>query len=423
MSYWDKIHKNLDKNLDDSHEIIKQDKELKSVEIKKKLNDTLYLNLKEEKLKDFEYEDNGKQRKLENLFGYNVSRPRQEWIEKEQSYEEKPENENEKWEKKRNDLKEYSERDRAVAYKRDELAEVDDEGYRYEPELPAFRDGYNNTLRIKPPVNPDLHNGSEINIQGKALETYFNRQNVKSTPSEKSLKPLELQTNNPRVDHETQVKVNTPLLGMRKNKHDLKIKALFKSHSNIEVFVPNKNGIKKTLLKRDFYSKTLASFVLKALFTENNFGLYLTKDEKESLKSKFKNGEIELEELGKAFVELGFVLTPELREESKRHEFDTKSLKLGQKILFNVIEGKSTDTPILEESVRDDMALALGRTMQNLKSLIQIDFTILKNEFIYEKSKKKDEVLNLKSTFQLLQGLGTLKRKGSTSYFRKEKNI
>ena len=31
MSYWDKIHKNLDKNLDDSHEIIKQDKELKSV--------------------------------------------------------------------------------------------------------------------------------------------------------------------------------------------------------------------------------------------------------------------------------------------------------------------------------------------------------------------------------------------------------
>ena len=61
--------------------------------------------------------------------------------------------------------------------------------------------------------------------------------------------------------------------------------------------------------------------------------------------------------------------------------------------------------------------------MQNLKSLIQIDFTILKNEFIYEKSKKKDEVLNLKSTFQLLQGLGTLKRKGSTSYFRKEKNI
>ena len=295
MSYWDKIHKNLDKNLDDSHEIIKQDKELKSVEIKKKLNDTLYLNLKEEKLKDFEYEDNGKQRKLENLFGYNVSRPRQEWIEKEQSYEEKPENENEKWEKKRNDLKEYSERDRAVAYKRDELAEVDDEGYRYEPELPAFRDGYNNTLRIKPPVNPDLHNGSEINIQGKALETYFNRQNVKSTPSEKSLKPLELQTNNPRVDHETQVKVNTPLLGMRKNKHDLKIKALFKSHSNIEVFVPNKNGIKKTLLKRDFYSKTLASFVLKALFTENNFGLDLTKDEKESLKSKFKNGEIELE--------------------------------------------------------------------------------------------------------------------------------
>lgn len=425
MSYWDTVHKNLDKNLDDSHEIID---DLKSnLEIKqqtKKNNTTLYLNLKEEAQNvEYEYKDYGKQRKLENLFGYNVQRPREEWIEKEQLIEEIPETEIETWEKKRNDLKQYSERDRAIAYKRDELAEVDDEGYRYEPESPAFRDGYNNTLRIKPPVNPDLHNGFELNIQGKALETFFNRQNVKSKPSEKSLKPIEIQTNKPRTEHDIQVKINTPLLGIRKNKHDLKIKELFKCQSNIEIFLPNKTGIKKTLLKRDFYSKTLASLVLKAIFTENNFGLELTDEEKKSLKSKFKNGEIQLEELGKAFVELGFVMTPEIREESKRHEFDSKSLKLGQKILFNVIQGQSSEKPMIEESVKEDMALALGRTMNNLKSLLQIDNVVLKNEFTKEKSKKNAEILNLKSTFQLLQGLGTMKRKGSTSYFRNEKNI
>jgi hypothetical protein len=384
MSYWDKIHKNLDKNLDESHEI------LKPLHTVQKNSQTQLLQQNENQIennenKTFSYDDLGKQRKLESLFGYNVPRPREEWIEIEQENQDTPETETEKWEKKRNDLKEYSERDRAVAYKRDELAEVDEEGYRYEPESPAFRDGYNNTLRIKPPVNPDLHNGSEINIQGKALETYFSKQKVTSIPSEKPLQSVEILKHSPQQQPTVELKVLTPLIKtVRKNKNDIKIKELFKSQSNIEVFIPNTNGVKKTLLKRDFYSKTLASFVLKALYTENNFGLDLTPDEKQELKSKFKNGEIELEELGKVFVELGFVLAPELRDESKKHEFDLKSLKIGQKILYTELQGKSTEQPILEETVKQDLALALGRVMNNLKSLILVENVTLKNEFQHE---------------------------------------
>lgn len=419
MSYWDKIHKNLDKNLDESHEILKP---LENVE--KTNSNTIHSNVENDnQTNTFEYKDLGKQRKLESLFGYNVPRPREEWVESEQKFKDKEDTETEKWEKKRVDLKQYSERDRSVAYKRDELAEVDDEGYRYEPESPAFREGFNNTLRIKPPMNPDLHNGNEMNIQGKALETYFSKQKVTSSPSEKPLQSVQLLNNNPKLQPIVELKVNTPLLkSVRKNKNDLKIKELFKSQSNIEIFIPHK-GVKKTLLKRDFYSKTLASFVLKALYTDNNFGLELTKEEKQQLQSKFKNGEIELEELGKVFVELGFVCSPEIRDESKKHNFDLKSLKLGQKILFNELNGKSVDQPILEETVKEDMALALGRVMNNLKSLLHIENAALKNDFKHEKTKKNPEVLNIKSTFQLIQGLGTLKRKGSTSYFRNEKNI
>jgi intein/homing endonuclease len=58
MSYWDKIHKNLDKNLDDSHEIINTEETKTETkfepEIKKKLNDTLYLNLKEDTNTNYE---------------------------------------------------------------------------------------------------------------------------------------------------------------------------------------------------------------------------------------------------------------------------------------------------------------------------------------------------------------------------------
>lgn len=412
MSYWENVQSNLDKNLTDENEVL---------ETKKKVIESFTEENNEEP--NFEFNNSGRQRKLESLLGYTKKIPRREWTEKEQVYGDVPLGEMELWEKKRQDLQEYSERDRKVAYKRDELAEVDDEGYRYQPESPAFRDGYNNTLRIKPPSNPDLHNGKEVNIQGKALETYFNKQDVKSKPSEKSLQSLQIQKDNTRVNHDLQLKLQDPnVKTLRKNKHDLKIKQLFKPQGNVEIFTPNKKGVRKTLLKRDFHEKTLASFVLKALFTENNFGLDLTHEDKQRLKSVFKNGEVELEDLGKAFVELGFVLTPELREESKRNEFDSKAFKLGEKIMSS-LDVNSSDRPVIQESLKEDMALAIGRTMNNLKSIV-FETKGKLNTFEHEKTKKNNEVV-LKSsslTFQLINQL-TMKQKGSTSYFRTEKNI
>jgi hypothetical protein len=394
MSYWDSIHKNLEKNLGDTHEEL-----------------------------PVEYNDSGKQRKLDALMGASVQRPRQEWVEKEQKEEDKAPTETEIWERNRINAQEYAERDRAVAMKRDELAETDGEGYRFEPESPAFREGFNNTLRVKPPQNLDLHNGSEMNIQGKALESFFAKQIVKGNKKEKT-QGVELQIENNRVDHDTEVRVNDPLKAtLRANKHDLKIKELFKPQSRVEIFTPNKKGVRKTLLKRDLYSGLLASYILKVLFTENNsFDLKLTQEQKHELKAIFKNGEVEIKELGKVFVELGFVLPPQMRDETKRVEFDAKAMELGRKIMMTM-EINSLAKPMVEESKKEDLALAIGRTMKNLECMVFE--SSLKNEFTHEKTKKNKEIQNVgKKTLQIIDHLSRrVEKKGSTSYFRTEKNI
>jgi hypothetical protein len=98
-------------------------------------------------------------RKFEALLGV---QPKTERREIEAFEDERQPTDLEQWEKQRAKALEQSEKDAEIALKRDEAAWVDEDGYSQIKEAPAFRDGFNTTLRIKPPPEEHLHAGLKL---------------------------------------------------------------------------------------------------------------------------------------------------------------------------------------------------------------------------------------------------------------------
>jgi len=396
MSYWQTIHKNLNK------EFLNENENESNLETSEKEKHSKYsnehsepsFNADVEKIKpigNYMIKESTKKRKLSALFGFYESIPEKaEILEAEQEEKDKPETEIETWEKSRNTLQDFSERDRRVAMKRDELAEYDEDGYRYTPEQPTFREGFNNTLRLKPPQNPDLQNGKVMNIKGKA-ETF----------------------------QETQMKLKPRGRLLPPKKVEVLSSTIAKPQQQTQMYVPpSKRSLRKTLLKRESIQHTLGKYFMKAL-CDTDTGIQ-PEQRKVILHSFLKQGDLLMEEVGKAFLELGFVLPPEIREESKRNEYDQRAMDIGQKIFLQLYE--KGETPIVEESLKQDLTLALGRTFQNLKSLASVSTggnRVQTPEVEKTKKKNQNELGNI--TLQILENASSrIQQKGRVSEFRKE---
>jgi len=402
MSYWQNIHKHLNKDvsLDESNKDEEINIHQNSLD-KKFLEPSKYSNehqeppsTRTEKIKpigNFIIKESSKKRKLSALFGFDESIPEKaEILEAEQEEKDKPETEIETWEKSRKTLQDFSERDRRVAMKRDELAEYDEDGYRYSPEQPTFREGFNNTLRIKPPQNPDLHNGKVMNIKG-AAETFQETQ-MKLKPNPRLLPPKKVEI----LSH-----------------------TIAKPQQQTQMYVPpSKRSLRKTLLKRESIQHMFGKYFMRAL-CHTDTGIQ-PEQRKVILHSFLKQGDMLMEEVGKAFLELGFVLPPEIREASKRKEYDQRAMDVGQKIFLQLYE--KGETPIVEESLKQDLTLALGRTFENLKSLALVSTggnRIQTPEVETTKKKNQNELGNI--TLQILENASSrIQQKGRISEFRKE---
>jgi len=108
---------------------------------------------------DFRFNEKAKERMLENLLGLTPKTEKRELLIKEQDKDERPMTEMEKWEHDRQRLQVVSEESTQLAFKRDEGAWTDIDGYQQTREPPAFRDGFNTTLRVKPLPEAHLNNG------------------------------------------------------------------------------------------------------------------------------------------------------------------------------------------------------------------------------------------------------------------------
>jgi len=420
MSYWHQIHKNLNKELDD----VDQDEILDPSKFSNEHVESTNNNIVEP-LGNYMVKNSSKQRKLASLFGFSNPINKNELIEKEQIEKDKPDTDLEAWEKNRETLQDFSERDRRTAMKRDELPEYDEDGYRYSPESPTFRNGFNPTLRIKPPQNPDLHNGKIVNVKGREIKGMIAPTLQQGSKSEKNKILLHheiLNENIAKGESSTQTKLvftDKQKDLIRHNTNETNVKPMLKLMKTQQMYIPpNKRSLRKSLLKRDTIHKTLALLVLRAI-SQNELGI--NPEQRKSILSTIKGGEIILEELGKAFVELGLVLQPELREESKRNEFKGRVMDTGKKIMLDLHTPRG-EAPVIEEALKPDLALAVARTLENLKSfsLPNQDGRNLGIPEI-ETTRRKNELHGGTVTLQLISTISArAEQKGKKSYFRNE---
>jgi hypothetical protein len=422
MSYWQRIHKNLNKELDDENEKLDSSK-FSSEHLESNTNDEVKIV---HPLGNYLIKNSSKQRKYASLFGISEKVKKDEIIENEQKMEDKPDTEIETWDKNRDTLKEYSERDRRTAMKRDELPEYDEDGYRFSPETPTFRHGFNPTLRIKPTQNPDLHNGKIVNVSGREIKGMIAptlQQGSKSEKDKVITRQESFNENNAKGESLTQTRQNnTEKEFIRHNTKETHLKPMLKLMKTQQMYMPpNKRSLRKSLLKRDSIHKTLALLVLRAI-TQNELGI--NPEQRKSILSTMKSGEVVLEELGKAFVELGLVLTPELREESKRKEFKGRVMDTGKKIMLDLNTPRG-ETPFVEEALKPDLALAVARTLENLKSftLPNQDGRNIGTPEI-ETTRRKNELHSGTLTLQIISTVSArAEQKGRISHFRNEEML
>lgn len=108
---------------------------------------------------DFRVSERASNRRLETMMGITPKAERRELLVMEQKPSERPSTDSEKWEGRRKRSQQISEEATRIAMKRDDGAWADVDGYQQTREPPAFRDGFNTTLRVKPPPEAHLFNG------------------------------------------------------------------------------------------------------------------------------------------------------------------------------------------------------------------------------------------------------------------------
>ncbi len=381
-------------------------------------------------LGDFSTNQNAQIRKFEMLMGTEPKAERNELLIAEQKPSERPKTAQEIWETDRNRSTKVSSEASLIALKRDGSAWTDEDGYATTKEPPAFRDGFNNILRVKPPPEPHLNNGlKSLPFRSAASQASAGTSGLRDWTLKNEVKRAENQiSSNSRVQsqmishirasdliHRLSSKpeiaaaigsyfiknISTGLSGISSRNFD-EIRSLFrkefdisnasdgggqrgedgKSEENPDVEVSRLNGEIQLLL--NFFQGKAAPLGFK--------------DKQGSEESKRRLVELS-RSLGNAFVSLGLTLPAGSREESLRN--DSVALEMGNRMITDVDGGKQGPT-LIEDNLRKEVAVALGRALLHLKSIA----TSNQKDLPSMDSALKDRTINRavgKLTMQLLE--------------------
>jgi hypothetical protein len=319
-----------------------------------------------EPLGDFRVNERSKSRRLDSLMGTTPKVERGEFINPVLAPSQRPKTEVELWETRRERAKIISKEDASVALKRDGSAWTDKDGYSKAPEAPAFRDGYNNTLRVLPPQEEHLHNGLQsmklrsnpASEKGPSLAP----SHIKSThkPERK-----EAFTKQKRVASEV---VKNPgrssdfihRASLRPEIHDLLANYFVKGVS-LGVTATKSRDV-QTLVSLFRHEHSTSQLEGGAAIGEANE--HAREEVPEAEDARRKESEL-TRGLGNAFVSLGMTLPAGSREDPLRN--DSVALEMGNRVMM-AVEGSKSTPVIVEAGLRKEVAIALGRALLHIQN-------------------------------------------------------
>lgn len=344
---------------------------------------------------DYRYNDRARARQLDVLMGVAPKPERRELLIAEQRPSERPRTRTEEWESDRKRAHAISEESAAVALKRDGSAWTDEDGYSKVKEPPAFRDGFNNTLRVKPPQEEHLHNGLKsmpVHAAPPSVASAF-----QSARSNDQIHRLAIRPEITAALGQYFMKgITTGLTGLT-GRDLIGLASLFRREQGNEHLeglgvqgLPNK--AEDTPELDGARLKGEIELLLRSLETlEAPVGY---KDSTGTEEAKRRSVALS-RALGNAFVNLGMTLPAGPRDDPLRN--DSVALEMGSRIMLSGDGGKQA--PKIEEGLRKEIAIALGRAMLHIQAAASRGIT-------FRDTAHKDRTLKLavgKLTLQLLE--------------------
>jgi len=320
-------------------------KEKKNLDPKKYIVKTSAVNNEEEvnlnttvvePIQDLRVSNSSKNRKFESLHGRDFLIERNE-VEANQDVEKVED----QWEQKRLETIERANRDATMAYRRDEGAWTDGDGYQTVREAPAFREGYNTTLRVLPPQEAHLHNGLQLLRDNDRASSIL----VSSARARDIVTRL--------ISQRGDIARIVGTYFMR----GLQTGFFGDKPRELELIGGLKEEIE--LLIRNFQVDEVPEGYTKEL-TETELQ---------------KRKEILANAIGNAFLEIGMTLPAGQREDPKRN--DVVAINIGSRMMSN-IQGQRSEMPEIHESIRKEVTIALGRIMLHLRAASDVYASRLK---------------------------------------------
>jgi hypothetical protein len=305
-------------------------------------------------------------RKFESLLGV---QPRQERRELEAFADERQDTDLEAWEKRRALAQERAEKDAEVAMKKDESAWVDEDGYSQIREAPAFRDGLNTTLRVKPPPEDHLHNG---------LKLAKDRQDNVNLPQGAAPRTGIVRATARRAD----IAQGMGLVFIRglAGLDGAKSRNLVKDGERVE-------GEVELLLRALETVELPQGHVGEVVDAEGG-----------------KRQEVIANALGNAFMDIGMTAPAGVREDPLRN--DVVAIDIGQRMMLGA-EGGRTLPMLTEPALRHEVALAVGRAMLHLRAAAGIEASRSTAPIVEGNQNDRTRIALGRLTLQLLEAGAT----------------
>lgn len=303
---------------------------------------------------DYRFNERAKVRKFDALLGLEPTIERKELLKDDQLQRELTDME--KWEMDRLRSLERSKENSQIAFKRDEGAWADEDGYAAVKEVPKFREGFNNTEFIKPLVPDHIHNGTKLlpdrlNAQSSVIASP-NMQSAFTKHTTTMHKPLDV-----------------------KAKGRAQFEALVASHA--------KDSVHRQVSKRADLAHAIGIYFMRAVQPD-----FLGSKNATLTKEQIKRHETISKLLGNAFVNIGTTLPLNGKRDDPLRN-DSIALKMGLSIMNAENLGvRSFLIPKIEESLRNEVAIALGRTMLHLRQAANIEASRSLSGPIIDKDKK-----------------------------------
>jgi hypothetical protein len=355
---------------------------------------------------DFRQKDTARTRKFDALVGAMPLQRKQELALSEQLPSERPATEHESWEISREVVMDRSNKESATALRRDAGAWTDAEGYQQLREPPAFRDGYNNTLRVLPPQEPHLHNGTyslkerthggSAPALGPALhpqlphathrpERALGATHARAQPTQvAAARAMDLvhRAVAQRADVAQAVGayfmrgISTGLVGIKSRdldtpasavRHETTGDALLGAGAHADVehgrteADPSLDGARAQgeiqLLLRALaeLEQPPADFVSDASLTE----------------AAVRRQEVLSHALGRAFVDIGLTLPAGSQEDPLRN--DSVAMQMGLRVMQSGVEQAAAPAPSVDPAFRREVATALGRALLHLRAAAGVE--------------------------------------------------